>query len=60
MFNLRTHPFAVDAFFDHSLVLTYALPVSTLQPMIPDCLAPDSWNQKWVNILPQDCVCSGC
>lgn len=47
MFNLRTHPFAVDAFFDHSLVLTYALPVAALQPMIPDCLAPDSWNEKW-------------
>jgi hypothetical protein len=47
MFNLRTHPFAVDAFFDHSLVLTYALPVATLQPVIPDCLALDSWNEKW-------------
>lgn len=47
MLNLRTHPFAVDAFFDHSLVLTYALPVAALQPMIPDCLALDSWNEKW-------------
>ncbi|MFT3678583.1 MAG: DUF2071 domain-containing protein [Chitinophagaceae bacterium] len=47
MFNLRTHPFAVDAFFDHSLVLTYALPVAALQPMIPDCLTLDSWNEKW-------------
>lgn len=46
MFNLRTHPFAVDAFFDHSLVLTYALPVATLQPVIPDCLALDSWNEN--------------
>lgn len=47
MFNLRTHPFAVDAFFDHSLVLTYALPVTILQPMIPGCLVPDSWSEKW-------------
>lgn len=47
MFNLRTHPFAVDAFFDHSLVLTYALPVSTLLPVLPGCLTPDSWNEKW-------------
>jgi len=47
MFNLRTHPFAVDAFFDHSLVLTYALPVTTLQPMIPGCLSVDSWNEQW-------------
>ena len=32
---LRRHPFAVEAFFRHSLVLTYASPAEVLQP-VPD------------------------
>ncbi len=32
--RLQRHPFAVEALFERSLVLTYALPRSTLQPML--------------------------
>ena len=32
--RLQRHPFSVEAFFERSLVLTYALPRSALQPML--------------------------
>lgn len=38
---IKKHPFAVRAYFDHSLVLTYALPVESLASMIPSCLQAD-------------------
>jgi hypothetical protein len=44
---LKDHPFAVDAFFETSLVLTYALPVERLIPALPTCLKPDSFKDKW-------------
>lgn len=40
-FSLKNHPFAVDAFFDQSTVLTYALPKTQLDGRIPACLQPD-------------------
>ncbi len=40
--RFRRHPFPVTAFFRHSLVLTYALPAATLQPLLPPGLALDS------------------
>jgi hypothetical protein len=45
--NLKDHPFAVKAFFETSLVLTYALPVEKLSPLLPAPLKPDSFHDKW-------------
>jgi hypothetical protein len=44
---LQSHPFAVEAFFEHSLVLTYAYPVEKLQAMLPPPLTIDSWQSKY-------------
>jgi hypothetical protein len=46
-FSLKNHPFAVEAFFETSLVLTYALPKVELEHLIPPCLALDTWNAQW-------------
>ncbi len=47
---LKYHPFAVEAFFDSSAVLTFAIPKEELQHMIPDCLTLDTFNDKWAFI----------
>jgi uncharacterized protein YqjF (DUF2071 family) len=47
---LKDHPFAVEAFFESSLVFTYAIPKEQLQPMIPDCLQLDTLNDTWAFI----------
>lgn len=44
---LKDHPFSVDAFFERSVVLTYAVPKEELQPLIPECLEPDTFQDKW-------------
>ncbi len=44
---LKNHPFAVDAFFESSMVLTFALPKEQLQPLIPECLKLDTFQDKW-------------
>ncbi|MDB5197865.1 MAG: hypothetical protein JWP88_2236 [Flaviaesturariibacter sp.] len=44
---LKNHPFAVEAFFDSSLVLTFALPKESLQSLIPECLTLDTFQEKW-------------
>ena len=44
---LKNHPFAVEAFFDHSLVLTFAVPQVQLQPLIPECLSLDTFRDTW-------------
>ena len=44
---LKNHPFAVEAFFESSLVLTYAVPKEELRGMIPECLALDTFDDKW-------------
>jgi len=41
------HPFAVDAFFERSVVLTFAAPKESLQHLIPDCLSLDTLEDKW-------------
>ncbi len=38
---LKRHPFGVSAFFDQSLVLTFAVPEEQLQPLLPAPLALD-------------------
>jgi hypothetical protein len=46
----KTHPFAVEAFFESSLVLTFAVPKEQLQALIPECLTLDTFNGKWAFI----------
>lgn len=51
MFNfLKNHPFAVEAFFKSSLVLTFAVPKAELQSLIPPCLELDTFDNKWAFI----------
>lgn len=44
---LKNHPFAVEAFFESSLVLTFAVPKEELQHLIPECLTLDTFQDKW-------------
>ena len=44
---LKNHPFAVEAFFEQSLVLTFSVPKAELQPLIPECLTLDTFNDTW-------------
>ncbi|MDR6300810.1 DUF2071 domain-containing protein [Mesonia maritima] len=44
---LKDHPFAVEAYFESSLVLTFAVPKEQLQSLIPACLQLDTFQDKW-------------
>ncbi|HEX8327405.1 MAG TPA: DUF2071 domain-containing protein [Hymenobacter sp.] len=44
---LKTHPFAVEAFFEHSLVLTFAVPQAELQALLPQPLVADTFTDGW-------------
>ncbi|MDI9340979.1 MAG: DUF2071 domain-containing protein [Sediminibacterium sp.] len=44
---LKSHPFAVEAFFTRSLVISYALPLADVKKLIPPCLEPDSWQDRY-------------
>ncbi|WP_309612827.1 DUF2071 domain-containing protein [Flavobacterium sp.] len=44
---LKNHPFAVEAYFESSLVLTFAVPKEALQNLIPECLELDTFQDKW-------------
>jgi hypothetical protein len=44
---LKTHPFAVDAFFEHSLVLTFAAPQAEVQALLPAPLIADTFTDGW-------------
>lgn len=44
---LKDHPFAVEAYFESSLVLTFAVPKEQLQNLIPECLKLDTFHDKW-------------
>lgn len=41
---LKRHPFGVTAWFRHCLVLTYALPPTVLEPLLPPGLILDTYN----------------
>lgn len=43
---LHKHPFAIDAFFERSFVLTFALPKEQLLGLIPECLDLDTLDNK--------------
>ena len=47
---LKNHPFAVEAFFESSIVLTFAVPKEQLQNLIPECLTLDTFQNKWAFI----------
>lgn len=47
---LKTHPFAVEAYFDKSIVLTFAVPREQLEGFVPDCLELDTFQNKWAFI----------
>jgi uncharacterized protein YqjF (DUF2071 family) len=47
---LKNHPFPVEAFFESSLVLTFAIPKEQTQHLIPECLQLDTFNDKWAFI----------
>ena len=47
---LKNHPFAVEAFFESSLVLTFAIPKEQVQQLIPPCLQLDTFHDKWAFI----------
>ncbi|MBP6755076.1 MAG: DUF2071 domain-containing protein [Bacteroidia bacterium] len=44
---LKNHPFAVEAFFEKSIVVTYAVPKEQLIRLIPECLELDTFQDKW-------------
>jgi hypothetical protein len=43
---LKNHPFAVEAFFESSLVLTFSIPKVELRSLIPQCLELDTFDNK--------------
>jgi hypothetical protein len=47
---LKDHPFAVEASFDNSLVLTFAVPKEQIQNLIPEYLQLDTHKDKWAFI----------
>ncbi len=47
---LKNHPFAVEAFFESSTVLTFAVPKEQLQNIIPPHLTLDTFEDKWAFI----------
>ncbi|MBW8522490.1 DUF2071 domain-containing protein [Chryseobacterium chendengshani] len=47
---LKNHPFAVEAFFESSLVFTFAVPKEELQNLIPECLELEIFQEKWAFI----------
>ncbi len=51
MFNfLKNHLFPVEAFFESSLVLTFAVPKAELESFLPPCLTLDTFEDKWAFI----------
>ncbi len=70
--SLKNHPFAVEAIFESSLVLTFAVPKAQLENLIPECLSLDTFQDKWAFVAvamvktkdlrathPEKCVAMG-
>lgn len=47
---LKSHPFAVEAFFESSLVLAFAVPKKQIEHLIPECLELDLFEDEWAFI----------
>jgi len=45
--TFKNHPFAVNAFFEHSLVITFAIPKTQVAGIIPECLELDLLRNEW-------------
>jgi len=45
--SLKNHPFGVKAFFEQSLVITYAIPQEEIKHLIPECLELDTHENRW-------------
>lgn len=44
---LKNHPFAVETYFENSIVLSYAIAIEELEDLIPECLELDTFDDKW-------------
>lgn len=44
---LKNHPFAVEAFFERSLVFMFAVPKNEIKSLIPPCLELDTFKDQW-------------
>ncbi len=44
---LKNHPFAVEAFFERSVVLTFSVPKARLEHLLPECLQLDTFKDHW-------------
>ena len=47
---LKSHPFAVEAHFESSLVLAFAIPKKQIENLLPECLTLDLFEEKWAFI----------
>ncbi len=43
----KNHPFAVEAFFDYSAVLAYAVPPEEVRHLVPGCFELDLFQDEW-------------
>lgn len=50
LLSLKNHPFAVEAFFDFSVVLTFSVPKKQIQNLIPPCLNLDTCQNEYAFI----------
>ena len=44
---LKNHPFAVETYFENSIVISYAIDKEELYDLIPECLELDTYDDKW-------------
>ena len=47
---LKNHPFPVEAFFESSVVITFAVPKEEIQHLVRECLQLDTFKDKWAFI----------
>jgi hypothetical protein len=45
--TFKNHPFAVEAFFEQSIVLTFAYPKEQIAHLLPSCLSLDIYDNEW-------------
>lgn len=48
--SLKNHPFAVETFFESSIVLSYAVAKEEVRDLIPECLELDTFQDRWAFI----------
>lgn len=47
VWRLQRHPVPMTCHFEHCLVVTFALPAETLEPLVPPGLTVDTYDQRW-------------